>query len=254
MTQTSWSPRDLDILRQDIDQLFDRVRKTQKGEEDLAPLRQKINQLLDHVWERQKEKAWGEGTWNPMVDVADEGKKIAVAVELPGIKPKNVTVNTDGDMLAIQGEKKPDKKSKNIGLLQAERTFGSFSRSLRLPARVKSDTVKAEFKNGVLLLEMKKAKKTGRQGIELEEEKELANGKAKSKKDKRKKGGPGKGKLSHDLKADAQTTQPSPVSETESQEETSVDDQKTAPKKAIPSRRRKSKPKKTNPRQSRKGG
>ena len=46
MTQTSWSPRDLDILRQDIDQLFERVRKTQKGEEDLAPLRQKINQLL----------------------------------------------------------------------------------------------------------------------------------------------------------------------------------------------------------------
>ena len=185
MAQTIWRPRDLDILRQDLDQLFDRVRETMKGEEGLGSLRQKINQLLDHVWERQKETAWGEDAWNPMVDVADEGKRIVVAVELPGIKQKDVKVDIDGDMLTIQGEKKLNKKSKNIGLHQTERTFGSFSRSLRLPVRVKSSKVKAEFKNGVLLLEIKKAKQTGRQGIELEEEKERAGGKAKSKKAKR---------------------------------------------------------------------
>ena len=254
MPQTSWKPRDLDKLRQDIDQLFERVRETQKGDEDLGALRREINHILDHVWDWQKEKAWGDGTWNPMVDVADEGKKILVAIELPGIRQKDVTVNTDGDMLTIQGEKKPGKKSENIGLHQSERTFGSFSRSLRLPARVKSSKVKAEFKNGVLLLQMKKAKKAGRQGVELEEEKKRGDGKAREKKARKEKGGPEKGKRARDSKADAQTTRTTPVPEAESQKAADTDAQTTAPKKAGPSRRRKSKTQKATPTQGRKSG
>ena len=242
MAQTSWKPRDLDKLRQDIGQLFDLVRETYKGDEDLGSLRREINHILDHVWEWQKEEAWGDGTWNPMVDVADEGKKILVAIELPGIKQKDVTVNTDGDMLTIQGEKKPSEKGEKAGMHQAERVFGSFSRSLRLPARVKSSKVKAEFKNGVLLLQMKKTKKAGRQGIELEKEKERAGGKAKAKKARKEKDGPGKGKSPRGPKPDAQTTQTSPVPEAEPRKQAGAGGRKSEPKKARPPQRRKSAP------------
>lgn len=219
MAKIGWQPRDLDKLRQDIDQLFDRLREAQQGEENLAPLRRDINRLLDHVWEGQKERAWVEGTWNPMVDVADMDAKILVSVELPGIKQKDVQVSTDGDMLTIQGEKWPDKKSKDIPLHRAERTFGSFSRSLRLPVRVKSNKVKVVFKNGILLLEMKKTKPVGRQGVELEEKKARE-----PKKEKRSR---------------AQATPTPPAPESAPPQEAQVAEQPPGPEKTKPSRKRK---------------
>jgi HSP20 family protein len=59
-------------------------------------------------------------------------------------------------MLTIRGERKFEKQVKEDNYLRIERTYGAFSRSFSLPSTVNSEAIKAEYKNGVLTIELPK--------------------------------------------------------------------------------------------------
>ena len=59
-------------------------------------------------------------------------------------------------MLTIRGERKFDQQVKEDNYLRIERTYGSFSRSFSLPNTVSTEGIKAEYKNGVLTVELTK--------------------------------------------------------------------------------------------------
>ena len=104
-------------------------------------------------------KGWlGEaGSYWPSVDVADDVEAVTVTAELPGIDDKNVDVSMTGDMLTIRGEKKDEREEKGKNYYRTERSFGSFTRSLRLPCEIVPDKIRATFKNGVLTVNLPKA-------------------------------------------------------------------------------------------------
>ena len=79
-----------------------------------------------------------------------------VTAELPGVTDKDVEVSLAGDILTIRGEKKAEHEQKNGDSYYAERRFGSFSRSLRLPFEVRDEKVDARFKDGVLTIHLPK--------------------------------------------------------------------------------------------------
>jgi HSP20 family protein len=92
----------------------------------------------------------------PIVDVFEEKDDIVVKAELPGIEKDNIQVNLTDHTLTIKGEKKKEEEVKEENYYRAERSYGSFLRTLDLPRDVRADQVKASFKNGILEVRMPK--------------------------------------------------------------------------------------------------
>lgn len=94
--------------------------------------------------------------FSPSVDISENDKEIKVSAELPGLDEEDIQVSLDRDLLTISGEKKEEKEDKRQNYYRLERSYGSFRRSLRLPAEVEADKIEATFKNGVLKITLPK--------------------------------------------------------------------------------------------------
>ena len=92
----------------------------------------------------------------PKLDIHEEAKLYDIAVELPGVDPKDVIVNLKDGLLSIKGEKKYKKEENREGQKYVERSYGSFERTLRLPENIKEDSIDASFKSGVLHIQVPK--------------------------------------------------------------------------------------------------
>ena len=92
----------------------------------------------------------------PRMDVSETDKAIEIEAELPGLETKDVQINLADNVLTIRGEKKSEREEKNKDYHLVERSFGSFSRSIELPAGVKPEDVTAEIAKGVLKVTVKK--------------------------------------------------------------------------------------------------
>ena len=99
-----------------------------------------------------------ETDWVPTVDVEEDDKAVHVKAEIPGIEEKDLNVTLEDNILTISGEKNEEKKEENKkkNYIFSERKFGSFSRSITLPDGVKGEKIKANFKKGVLKVEIPK--------------------------------------------------------------------------------------------------
>ena len=85
---------------------------------------------------------------------ADGGYELSV--ELPGLDEKDIDIELADGVLTVSGEKREQSEKKDKGYLLSERRYGSFQRQLTLPADVDPDSIEAQFRKGVLKIEMKK--------------------------------------------------------------------------------------------------
>jgi HSP20 family protein len=97
--------------------------------------------------------------FSPAVDIREEKDAIVISAELPGMKPEEVNVSVDGNLLTISGERKFEHEQKEEGYRRIERSYGSFSRSFTLPDTVAIDRLDAEMKEGVLTIRLPKTEK-----------------------------------------------------------------------------------------------
>ncbi len=88
----------------------------------------------------------------PALDIHETETHYHIALELPGVEPKDVNITLDEDVLFIQGEKRHEQEYKDGQQHRIEQTYGAFQRMLNLPDDADSDNIKASFKNGVLTL------------------------------------------------------------------------------------------------------
>jgi HSP20 family protein len=133
-----------------------RKRDNQNGS-DLATFRRSISDLFDDFF-ILKPTGFFDSEWIPAVDMHEDKKNIYVKADIPGIDVKNLEVNIENNILHIKGENTEEKHSNERKSVVIERKHGVFQRSIRLPEGIKSDSIKAEFKNGVLNLEIPKEK------------------------------------------------------------------------------------------------
>ena len=92
----------------------------------------------------------------PSTDVTETEKEIEITAELPGLEEKDVEINYADGVLTIRGEKKAEKEEKNKTRHVIERSYGSFSRTLDLPAGVDPNKIKASINKGVLKVVVEK--------------------------------------------------------------------------------------------------
>lgn len=95
------------------------------------------------------------GTWAPPVDVAEDAEKIHVKVEVPGMDEKDLKVNYEDGLLTISGERQFERQD-DRNYHRIERAYGSFTRSFSLPRTVDAGQIVANYRNGVLEIEIPK--------------------------------------------------------------------------------------------------
>lgn len=124
----------------------------ESGLTPFSAFRQEMDRLFDSFFSPDRLGGFGLGDFpfSPAVDVSESDKEICVRAELPGVDEKDVELSLDGDMLTIRGEKREERRDEGDRRRIVERAYGAFERTIRLPFEPKEDTVKAQFKNGVL--------------------------------------------------------------------------------------------------------
>jgi HSP20 family protein len=90
------------------------------------------------------------------MDVSETEKVIEITAELPGLEEKDVDIRFADGVLTIRGEKKSEKEEKDKDYHLVERRYGSFARSVSLPANTDPAKIKATIENGVLKVTVQK--------------------------------------------------------------------------------------------------
>jgi HSP20 family protein len=105
----------------------------------------------------------------PSADVMETREEIRVSLELPGMRPDDVEVNLENNVLTITGEKREERKEddREDRWHLSERRYGRFTRSFVLPRDVDQDRIHASFENGVLTVAIPKSEKAKARRIEI---------------------------------------------------------------------------------------
>lgn len=97
----------------------------------------------------------GRGAY-PFINVFRKGDDFVIVSEIPGVKKEDLDVQVKGDEVRISG-KKAVAYDESASVHRRERSSGQFDRTLTLPAQINAESVKAEFKNGILAVHLPRA-------------------------------------------------------------------------------------------------
>ncbi|MFA6308098.1 MAG: Hsp20/alpha crystallin family protein [Patescibacteria group bacterium] len=93
------------------------------------------------------------------VDVYQDASSIYIKSTIAGVEPEDIDISFDNDMITIRGKRKQDRTIRAEDYFYQECYWGGFSRSIILPVDVQEDKIKATIRNGILTIELPKAKK-----------------------------------------------------------------------------------------------
>ena len=138
---------------------------------ELERFRYEVDDLLEHFglghgWP----KAWEVGL-RPALEFFVDDNKLMIRVDLPGIEPENVDVKVAGGFLTIRGAREEKQDTRNAQFYRREMRYGSFERTIQLPEGVKTEALKAIYKNGVLELTAPIPKEVAPKQVKVETEK-----------------------------------------------------------------------------------
>lgn len=137
MALIRWEPfREMDILRRQIDYLFD----------DLSTANRGLNNFPKET----------QTTWAPAIEIKESDADVVLRAEIPGVTAKDLDVQVTKDAVLISGEHRHEKQTEDKSHFRSEFRYGKFQRVVPLPAHIQNDQVGAEFKDGVLTLTLPK--------------------------------------------------------------------------------------------------
>ncbi|MEP6993163.1 MAG: Hsp20/alpha crystallin family protein, partial [Acidobacteriota bacterium] len=118
---------------------------------ELSRLQSELNRLFAAFVESNKGGTTPASSWDPNVDVLDDGETIRILAELPGVEAADVKVSIRGRVVMIRGTKKGRIRTREgMRFFCMERYFGGFMKSIPLPRPVNSHLAKTRLKNGLL--------------------------------------------------------------------------------------------------------
>jgi len=123
-------------------------------------LRDEFDDLFNRLSADWDGKKWLTSEIKPACDLSETADAFQIRMDVPGIKPDDITVQVTGDSVQISGERKEEKEEKGKTFHRLERRSGTFSQMLRLPSAVNEEKVQAEFSEGVLTVTLPKTEAT----------------------------------------------------------------------------------------------
>ncbi|MCF8044949.1 MAG: Hsp20/alpha crystallin family protein [Desulfarculaceae bacterium] len=105
--------------------------------------------------------------WQPAVDIQKKNGKMLINAELPGVNKDDISIDLDGNVLTLKGEKKDEKEVNEENVYRRESFRGTFQRSFTVNENVNPDDINAHFKDGVLKIEIPHTEEENRRQIEV---------------------------------------------------------------------------------------
>jgi HSP20 family protein len=136
-------------------------------------LQDQINRHFDGAFERSSDET-NLTLWTPAVDIVETEHNLVVKADLPDIKPQELDIRVENNILTIRGERKFEKKENESDYLRVERCYGAFSRSFSLANTVNAEAIQADYKNGVLTLNIPKREEAKPKQIKVRVEAQAA--------------------------------------------------------------------------------
>jgi len=109
------------------------------------------DQLLERLFGRQ------DNIFSPPVDIKDSESEVVFTMDIPGMQQENIQIEITGDTLSVRAQRETEAKTNANGYVQVERSWGTFQRSFSINVPIKTDQVKASYKDGVLTVRLPKA-------------------------------------------------------------------------------------------------
>jgi len=130
-----------------------------------------MNRFLNDVWD----SSWGAGrdwdedstVWTPRIDLSENKDGYEIMADLPGLEKKDIKISLQDNVLTLQGERREEQKKEDDKRYYYERSYGTFSRSVRLPEKVDDAHIHAEYKDGVLKITLQKSEEVKPRQIEI---------------------------------------------------------------------------------------
>lgn len=136
---------------------------------DVLALQNRMNSIFQEYNRNQ-----GEGdslvtaAFVPPVDIYEDEQKIALKLEVPGMKETDFDIQIENNLLTVKGERKFEKDEKEENFHRIERRYGSFYRSFTIPSTVNPENIKANYESGVLKIELEKRAEAKPKQIKVE--------------------------------------------------------------------------------------
>jgi len=123
---------------------------------ELDRLHREMHKLFDELIGEEKDEDFSRGAWMPRVNINETKNEFVVTADLPGIKKEDIAISLENNMLSITGERKFEVDEKKDNYHRVEKQYGKFSRAFRLPNTVDEKGIEAEYKDGELIITLKK--------------------------------------------------------------------------------------------------
>lgn len=114
---------------------------------ELASLQNEMSRFMNGLLEGNGRTTQ---SWIPTADVWETDAELVYAFDLPGIPEEKISVELDDGALTITAEREREQTVEDGRYYRLERRFGTFTRTIGLPQGVTEESVKAEYRNGVL--------------------------------------------------------------------------------------------------------
>jgi len=128
------------------------------------PMASAFDKFFDNFLEEDKAE---ENVRRMAIDLVENEKDYKVKADLPGISKKDVSISIDNNSLIIEANREEEKEEKKGSYYRCERYSGNYKRSIALTEQCDANSIKAEFKNGVLTITIPKTKPEPAKKIEI---------------------------------------------------------------------------------------
>jgi HSP20 family protein len=157
--EAPWSGSPFSFIRrfsEDMDRLFEEFGFGQ------------LSHTLSSTGGEVSEREFGRGMWHPAIEMFERGDELVVRADLPGMRKEDIRVECTRDAITIQGERKNEQTETRGGRFHTERSYGRFYRRIPLPEGVNPDDARANFRDGVLEINLKAPKESQTRRIEIQ--------------------------------------------------------------------------------------
>lgn len=123
----------------------------------------RLNSMLDDAFSawpfQSQENGALTSSWLPATDVFEDKDAVRIVAEVPGVRPEDVKISLENNLLTIRGEKRQQAEENTERVHRYERTYGTFERAFSLPTTVDPEKIAASYTNGILTVTIPKAER-----------------------------------------------------------------------------------------------
>lgn len=143
----------------------DEERTRLAGPEDIQ---REMERFFEHLGRWKRPVFFFEKAWKPRCDVSETEDEVIIVADIAGVAPENIDIAVEGNRLMIRGTRREPESALRRNYHLMEISYGSFERTLEIPARVDPERAKADYDDGFLEIRLPKVTREPPREVEVD--------------------------------------------------------------------------------------